>query len=97
MKQIGEEIEEMTEFTPEVLDNIERVNTLLRGINNSFRDIANINLKSKNLKGEIDVDMRDELAEYRNYIEDLFNTLRFPFDYNDKDFSKRTGGLKQGP
>lgn len=57
--------------------------------------IGELNEKVRHLEGEIDTDLRDEIAEFRDYIEDLFLTFKFPMDYNDTEFYKRQGGLKK--
>jgi len=40
------------------------------------------------MEGEIKTDMRDEIAEFKYYIEDLFLSFRCPYSYQDEGFGK---------
>jgi len=45
------------------------------------------------MEGEIKTDIRDELGEFKNYIEDLFLSFRCPYSYEDANFGKRDPGV----
>ena len=46
------------------------------------------------MQGDIKTDLREELREFKDYIEDLFLTFRCPRTYEDAEFAKREPGLK---
>lgn len=94
MKEIADELAEMDGVPDDVLDKMALVESNLAEIDTQFGTIGELNEKTEELEGEIDTDLRDELAEFRDYIEDLFLTFRFPMDYDDVNFAERSGGLK---
>lgn len=62
-------------------------------IDKEFEKIVECNQKTQYMQGEIKTDMRDELGEFQNYIEDLFLTFRCPYHYEDVGFASRDPGV----
>ena len=96
MKEIADELADMDGVPDDIMDKMAQCEKSLNEIDVYFGTIGDLNEKTAHLEGEIDTDLRDELAEFRDYIEDLFLTFRFPMDYNDTEFHERSGGLKKG-
>lgn len=40
------------------------------------------------MQGDIKTDLREELREFKDYIEDMFLTFRCPRTYEDAEFAK---------
>ena len=95
MKEIADELAEMDGVPDDIMDKMALCEKNLGEIDDSFGTVGELNEKTADLEGEIDTDLRDELAEFRDYIEDLFLTFRFPMDYDDTGFAERSGGLKK--
>jgi len=95
MKEIADELAENNTVPTDIMEKMALCEKNLNDINAAFTVIGEINERTKHLEGEIDTDLRDEIAEFRDYIEDLFLTFKFPMDYNDTEFYKREGGLKK--
>lgn len=96
MKEVADELAEINGVPDDILDKMALCEKNLSEIEGAFGVIGELNERTSHLEGDIDTDLRDELAEFRDYIEDLFLTFKFPMDYNDTEFSKRQGGLKKG-
>jgi hypothetical protein len=95
MKEVADELSESNTAPSDIVEKMALCENNLNDIKAAFGVIGEINEKTTHLQGEIDTDLRDEIAEFRDYIEDLFLTFRFPMDYNDTEFYKRQGGLKK--
>jgi hypothetical protein len=95
MKEVADELAEMDGVPDDIMDKMALCEKNLGDINSAFGVVGELNEKTSHLEGEIDTDLRDELAEFRDYIEDLFLTFKFPMDYDDTKFNERSGGLKK--
>ena len=95
MKEVADELSESNAAPADIVEKMALWENNLNDIKAAFEIIGEINEKTSHLQGEIDTDLRDEIAEFRDYIEDLFLTFKFPMDYNDTEFYKRQGGLKK--
>lgn len=94
MKEIADELAEMNGVPDDIQQKMSLCEQNIKEIEASFGTIGDLNERADHLEGQIDTDLRDELAEFRDYIEDLFLTFKFPMDYNDTEFHLRQGGLK---
>lgn len=94
MKEIADELAEVDGVPEDIQEKMEMCDKNMKEIDNAFATVGELNERADHLEGEIDTDLRDELAEFRDYIEDLFLTFKFPMDYNDTEFYTRQGGLK---
>jgi hypothetical protein len=72
MKDIADEFEYMQGVPEDIMDKMALCEKNLKDINDAFGTIGGLNEKISHLEGNIDTDLRDELAEFRDYIEDLF-------------------------
>lgn len=96
VKEVADELAQAQNVPEDIMDRMNFVEKTMNEIDGYFGIVGDLNEKTSHLEGEIDTDLRDELKEFREYIEDLFLTFRFPMDYNDTEFHLRRGGLKGG-
>lgn len=94
MKAVADELADCPSIPEDIMDKMSLIDKNMGEIDGCFGRIGELNDKTAHLEGEIDTDLRDELKEFREYIEDLFLTFKFPMDYNDDEFHLRQGGIK---
>lgn len=94
VKNISNELEQTDGIDDDTMDFVEQSKKLFAEIDKEFDMIQDCNQKAAYMEGEVKTDLRDELSEFKNYIEDLFLTFRCPYSYEDHAFSKRTPGMK---
>ena len=98
-KAISNELEQTEGIDDDTMEFVEQSKKIMEEINKEFETIVECNQKTQYMEGEIKTDLRDELSEFKNYIEDLFLTFRCPYSYQDAEFAKRDPGVlnKKGP
>ncbi len=92
-KTISNELEQTKGIDDDTMGFVDKSKEIMDEIDKEFEKIVECNTKTQYMSGEIKTDMRDELGEFQNYIEDLFLTFRCPIHYEDSGFGSREPGV----
>lgn len=74
-KTIANELESTGGIDDDTMGFVNKSKEIFDRIDKEFDTIVEANEKTQYMEGEIKTDMRDELGEFKNYIEDLFLSL----------------------
>ncbi len=98
-KAISNELEQTDGIDDDTMQFVDQSKKLFDEIDKEFDTVQECNQKTQYMEGEVKTDLRDELQEFKDYIEDLFLTFRCPYSYTDAEFAKRDPGVlnKKGP
>ncbi len=86
-KTISNELEQTKGIDDDTMGFVDKSKEIMDEIDKEFEKIVECNAKTQYMQGEVKTDMRDELGEFQNYIEDLFLTFRCPIHYEDSGFA----------
>ena len=92
-KAISNELEQTEGIDNETQEFVDKSKKLFAAMEKEFEIIKECNHKTQYMEGEIKTDIREELGEFKDYIEDLFLSMRCPHRYDDALFGKRIPGV----